>query len=79
MAKVNLTQQLLLELQSNLPTSSGAQRKVWANYIVKNKISLKKLFPLLCTDQKVANRFSWLLGDMRWLNKPGHKNNVNLC
>ncbi|MFT3910766.1 MAG: hypothetical protein QM737_15215 [Ferruginibacter sp.] len=36
--------------------------RAWANFIVKNKIAITDLHPLIHAEHPVAMRFSWLLG-----------------
>jgi len=56
-------------LKSSLPSSSGAQRKVWAMYIIEKKISVRDLSCLLLLEYKIASRFLWLLTDIAELDK----------
>lgn len=56
------------ELKSSLPKSTFEQRKNWAIFILKNKISLKELFELLKCDKKIATRFLWTISDIGILN-----------
>lgn len=56
------------ELRQSLPNSTGKQRKVWANTIVKENLSISKLSDLLLLDYKIASRFLWLLSDIGELN-----------
>ncbi len=56
------------ELETDLPTSTAAQRKVWASVIVNNDLDIKKLSTLLHCNKKIALRFSWLLSEIGALN-----------
>jgi len=58
------TAAFLEELVQLLPSSSGAQREVWAKTIVAQQIGLPTLAVLLDEEQKVASRFLWLLSDL---------------
>ncbi len=52
------------ELESSLPTSTVAQRKIWASTIIEKDISIKDLSSLLECNQKIASRFLWLLTEI---------------
>ncbi len=58
------TTELIKELKSSLATSNGIQRKAWTNAIIKNDLKIKDLSELLWCEQKIANRFLWLLSDI---------------
>ncbi|MEM9409996.1 MAG: hypothetical protein AAGA30_02715 [Planctomycetota bacterium] len=55
---------LIDELKTHLPTSDSVLRKHWANRIVKEKIPLSSLLSLLHDEKQVAQRFTWLIGDL---------------
>jgi hypothetical protein len=57
------------ELESSLASSTGSDRKKWANTIIDNDIPLIQLFTLLAGEEKSANRFFWLVSDIA-LQKP---------
>lgn len=52
------------ELESSLSTSSGQQRKKWAEMIIERNIDIKSLAGLLKGEQKTAVRFLWMLSDV---------------
>jgi hypothetical protein len=56
------------ELETDLPTSSAAQRKAWASVIINNDLDIKNLSMLLHCNKKIALRFSWLLSEVGALN-----------
>lgn len=58
------------ELKTTLGKSSGAQRRLWATYIIENKIELQVLTGLLKEDTKIASRFLWLLTDVGLAHAP---------
>lgn len=58
-------QSLQLKIATSLKeNNSETNRKVWAEYLVKNKIKLKSLIGLLHTDHPVNMHFSWVLGGL---------------
>ncbi len=56
--------ELVDELRRLLPKSDSKLRKHWANRIVQEKIPITDLVGLLHGDPKVAQRFTWLIGDL---------------
>lgn len=52
------------ELKSSLCRSTGVQRKSWAITIISQNIPITSLAPLLSCEEKVANRFLWLVSDV---------------
>ena len=58
-----------IHLRDNLPTSTGARRKYWAEEIVNYNFSIKQLSKLLFEEQKIATRFLWLLSDIGEINQ----------
>ena len=52
------------ELQQSLPSATGPQLKAMAAAILKNKVPLESLFPLLKEEAKTATHFLWLLSDI---------------
>ena len=52
------------ELVSRLADSSAADRTRWAERIVGEERSLESLLSLLHAEQKTAQRFMWLIGDL---------------
>lgn len=49
---------------SLIEENTSANRKKWAQYIVKNNVALIDLIPLLDYEKPVAMRFIWLVGDL---------------
>jgi len=58
------------ELESSLPGSTGAQRKIWVTAIVEKDLDIKELSGLLKCNYKIASRFQWLLSEIGEFN-PG--------
>ncbi|MES2679020.1 MAG: hypothetical protein V4635_04005 [Bacteroidota bacterium] len=56
------------ELESQIATSSGEKRKIWANTIIEKDISLKELSGLLKGEHKIASHFLWLISEIGILN-----------
>lgn len=56
------------ELESSLPTSSAAQRRVWATTIIEKEVDIKVLSELLKGEQKIAVRFLWLMSELGTVN-----------
>lgn len=52
------------ELEFSLPTSTSAQRKIWATTIIENDIAIKDLSTLLTDERKIATRFLWFLSEI---------------
>ncbi len=52
------------ELETLLPASSMAQRKLWVTTIVEQDIVMKSLSDLLKGDKKIAIRFLWLISEI---------------
>ncbi|MEZ6094778.1 MAG: hypothetical protein R3C03_11170 [Pirellulaceae bacterium] len=52
------------ELKQNLTRSDAVMRRDWAARIVNEKIPLDSLLCLLHGDPKIAERFTWLIGDL---------------
>lgn len=61
--------EFIAHLSQVLPFSTGKQRRQWAQEIIENSYSLKKLVVLLNKDARTANHFLWLLSDVGVLNK----------
>ena len=59
-----LTDNLKQELIISLAMSSGTDRKLWIEYIIKHKIPLSELIELLYLDHKTAIKFSWIIGSL---------------
>lgn len=55
-------------LESSLPASTAAQRKIWAATIIERDIPIKDLSGLLHCERKIALRFLWLLSETGLLN-----------
>lgn len=62
------TSELYKELKYSLATSTGEKRKIWAGTIIEKNIDIKYLLKLLKCEQKIANRFLWLLSDIGIIN-----------
>ena len=62
------TFELYKELKYSLATSTGEKRKIWARTIIEKNIDIKYLSKLLKCEQKIANRFLWLLSDIGIIN-----------
>ncbi len=58
------TNSIYQELQAQLPTSDGADRRRWAKQIIVQGADLKELCQLVFEEKKTATRFSWLLSDV---------------
>ena len=58
------------ELENNLAASSTNSRRVWAQFIIAEDISIKDLSNLLFKDKKIAMRFAWLLTEIAEINPP---------
>ena len=56
------TEKLKQELITSLAESSGTERKLWLEYIIKHETPLCELIDLLYTDHKTAIKFSWMIG-----------------
>lgn len=59
-----LTEDLKQKLINSLADSSGAERKVWIEYITDHNILLTDLVDILYLDSKTAMRFSWIIGTL---------------
>jgi hypothetical protein len=63
------TTELYKELESQLLTSTYAQRKSWAAAIIEKDLDLKCLSGLLKSEYKIAIRCLWFLTEIGQLNK----------
>ncbi len=61
---------LLGDLQLRLARSASVDRKAWAQAIVDGQVPVLQLIGLFDSDQKTAQRFMWLIGDVCELNPP---------
>ncbi|MBK7966185.1 MAG: hypothetical protein IPK10_13485 [Bacteroidetes bacterium] len=52
------------EIIKNIGSSYAEYRITLAQKILKQKIPLKELFPILYLEHPTSTRFSWLLGDI---------------
>lgn len=52
------------EIIKNIGSSYASYRVPLAHKILKQKIPLKELFPILYLEHPISTRFSWLLGDI---------------
>lgn len=52
------------EIIKNIGSSYAVYRVPLAHKILKQKIPLKELFPILYLEHPISTRFSWLLGDI---------------
>lgn len=55
---------LIDELKSLLRSSDAKLRKHWATRICAEQVSVESLMGLLHGDEKTAERFTWLIGDL---------------
>jgi len=60
--------ELYRDLELSLASSSVEKRKIWATAIIEKDIEIKSLSKLLECEQKIANRFLWLLTEIGQLN-----------
>ena len=56
--------EICMQLQRSLADSDSKARKFWARQIVEQEVPLDALLSLLHSDQKTAQRFTWLIGDI---------------
>lgn len=59
-----MTQSILERLKSSLAESDSENRKDWSRQIVEGGVPLENLLSLFHLDQKTAQRFMWLIGDV---------------
>lgn len=59
-----MSRQLLRDLLHKLPDSDAAIRKQFAEQIITEEVPLDSLLSILHSDDKTAQRFMWLIGDI---------------
>ena len=59
-----MTPEFVEELRQLLSSSKAVQRKFWAQKMIRESIPVHNLLPLLHGEKKVAQRFTWLIGDL---------------
>ncbi|RZL50769.1 MAG: hypothetical protein EOP00_02625 [Pedobacter sp.] len=62
MSKIHSNTNFYKQLESSLSTSTEEQRKIWANKIIEENISIADISDLLKCEYKIASRFLWLVG-----------------
>ena len=56
--------EILDQLKSGLARSNAEERKEWALQIAEGDVDVELLLVLLHTDEKTAQRFTWLITDI---------------